>query len=87
MDTGSGEGSWEGVSYRRRLYEVNTRAWEGETGHDRRLQKAVNTDAWEGGTGVYRCQYKENQKTQEGKRPFQKYRRITRNKIANRTMK
>ena len=79
MDTGSGDGSWEGGSYRRRHNEVNTRAWEGETGHDRRRQKAVNTDAWEGGTGVYRYQYKENKRTQEGKRPFQKYRRITRN--------
>jgi len=62
-------------------------AWEGEIGHDRRRQKAENIDAWEGGTGVYRCQYKENKKTQEGKRPFQKYRRITRNKMTNRTMK
>ena len=86
MDTGSGEGSWEGGFHRRRHNEENTRTWEGDTGHDRRRQKATNTDTWEGDTGVYRSRYKEHEKTQKGRRSLLKYRRIIGNKTANRTM-
>ena len=47
MVIGSREDSWEGGPHRRQHNEENTKAWEGDTSHDRRQRKQVSTDTWE----------------------------------------